>query len=143
MSLKNGIAELSPNQTAVDLFGHLKPGNKVAILTRFSAEQAAPYVEALEERGLKVRVISGQDGEQDFCFLMSATKEMIGIVYSTYLFWAGILSQTCKRVLAYSIDTTSRANTGRIVFMAYNWTHPDLKRKMEHKLIVPEIAVAR
>lgn len=75
---KKGFKELSPNQTAADLFGHLKPGEKVAIVTRFSAKQAKPYTDALEQRGLKVRVIEGQSGTEDFCFLMSAQKEIIG-----------------------------------------------------------------
>jgi hypothetical protein len=50
-----GYEELSPNQTAHQLFRHLGRGDKVAITTRFDASVARPYVEALENRGMKVR----------------------------------------------------------------------------------------
>lgn len=137
MSKKIGNRDLDPQQTAIELFGHLEPGNKVAIITRYESETAQPYVDALEERGLVVRVIQGQTGNEDFCFLMNTHKEMIGIVYSTYLFWAGVLSKTCQRVVAYSVNTKARAKSGRVVYMKYNWTHPELKRKMKFQLIEP------
>lgn len=131
-----GFTELSPNQTASDLFGHLNPGDKVAMVTRFTAKEAKPFTDALEARGLKVRVIGGQSGTEDFCFLMSAQKEMIGIVISTYLFWAGVLSKNCKRVLAYSLDT--RARRKKHAFISYNWTDPEVRQKWDFQLITPK-----
>lgn len=135
---KKGFSELNANQTAYELFGHLNAGDKVAIVSRFSAKEAKPYTDAMEHRGLKVRVIEGQSGTQDFCFLMSAQKEMIGIAKSTYLFWAGVLSKSAHRVLAYSLDTPqTRARSHDNPLISYNWTHPELKRKFDFKLFKP------
>ena len=98
------MRELNPNQTAFELFGHLNTGDKVAIMSRFGEEHMQPYVDAMKERGLKVRVVTGQTGVQDFCFLKSSTKEIVGTRKSTYFGWAALLSDTVKRVTAYSID---------------------------------------
>lgn len=51
LGVRLGFAELKPNQTASELFGHLKPGDKVAIITRFTAQEAQPYVQALQQGG--------------------------------------------------------------------------------------------
>jgi len=144
-AVKKGFMELDPNQTAVELFGHLNAGDKVAIVTRFAddeSEYVTSYVRALESRGLKVRLIRGQTGVEDFCFLMSATKEIIGVAVSTYLVWAGLLSDTVQRVLAYSLESTERADTGRDVFIHYNWTHPELQRRIQFQLLRPNIPPA-
>lgn len=137
MSKKIGTVELDPQQAASELFGHLNEGDKVAIITRYDASTAQPYVDALEQRGLQVRVIQGQSGNEDFCFLMNAKKEMIGIAYSTYLFWAGVLSNTCQRVVAYSINTQARKESGRTVYVKYNWTNTELQKKFQFQLIHP------
>ena len=67
--------------------GHLSPGDRVAITTRFHTKDVQQYVTAMESRGLIVRVISGQSDIEDFCFLLHARKELIGNVVSTYVKW--------------------------------------------------------
>jgi hypothetical protein len=94
-----GYHEADPQQTVNDLLGHLKEGDTIAIVTRFSGESAQSYVDAFEARGLKVRVVDGQDGPADFCFLMSARKEVVGLTKSSYLMWAGYLGNA-TRVIA-------------------------------------------
>ena len=92
LSQSRGFEETTPNQTATLLFGHLKPGDKVAITTRFRDNvNTRAQVRALEARGLKVRVIAGQTVAQDFCFLSSTQKELVGVAQSTYSSWAAIL----------------------------------------------------
>jgi hypothetical protein len=86
-----GFEELSPNKTAYELFAHLRPGDKIAITTRFGGKHVEPYVSALNERGLNVRVVDGQSGTEDFCFLMSAQKELVGTSLSTFSRWAAYL----------------------------------------------------
>ena len=108
-SAKKGLKEIGPEQAARDLLGHLKPGDKVAIVNAFGREYVQPYVDAFEGRNLTVRVIEGQTGIEDFCFLMSTQKEMFGIAYSTFFVWAGVLSNS-SRVVAYSMDTKGAAN---------------------------------
>ena len=117
--------ELGPNQTARDLFGHLQPGEKVAIISRF-LEGTQDYVGALEARGLQVRVVTGQSGVEDFCFLMNTKKESIGIVMSTFFFWAGLLGN-CAKVIMYSVDGKEADPD---LHNSHNWTHPELKQRI-------------
>lgn len=129
-----GFEEMGANQTARDLFGHLRPGNKVAITTRFGVESAAPLVRALEARGLTVRVVANQTGVEDFCFLKSAQKELIGIAKSTFFRWAAFLGN-CKTVRMYKLDSPAiRKKGGENIFRIMNWTHPDLKKRISFEL---------
>jgi hypothetical protein len=123
-----GFHEANPVQVAHILFGHLKEGDKVAIVTRFEGETAQPYVDALEARGLKVRVVDGQDGPADFCFLLSAQKDVVGMMKSTYLRWAGYLGNA-TRVVAYTLASSNYTPT------KYNYTSPGLKGKFEFPVI--------
>jgi hypothetical protein len=122
-----GFAELGPEQTANDLFGHLKTGDKVAIVSRFSKEHAQSHIDALERRGLQVRYVTGQTGVQDFCFLMSTQKEMIGPLISTYFAWASFLSNS-TRIVAYSLGSKQLQPT----FRPYNVTN--LKSRLVFRL---------
>jgi hypothetical protein len=131
-----GFQELSPNQTAHDLFGHLNPGDKVAIVSRFGIEHVQQYVDALEDRGLQVRLIEGQSGVQDFCFLMRAQKEMVGLAISTYFMWAALLGD-CRTVTAYSVDTEERRYTFGDGHVTYNFTNPTLAGRFAFPLIAP------
>jgi hypothetical protein len=128
-----GYEELSPNQTARQLFGHLGKGDKVAITTRFDTIAAGPYVEALERRGIQVRIVTNQTDTQDFCFLMQAQKEIVGLARSTFFLWAGFLGN-CSRVRAYSVDSPDRRGAVPDVFDHYNWTHPELQSRVLFEL---------
>lgn len=106
--LQARFPELGPNQVAKDLFGHLPRGSKVAIISRFVDDNVHQHVEAFEKRGLQVRVITGNSGEQDFCFLMSAEKEIVGSSRSTFFYWAGLLgkAKTIRLHTALSVNQT-------------------------------------
>mmetsp|Transcript_2701 Transcript_2701/g.3847 ORF Transcript_2701/g.3847 Transcript_2701/m.3847 type:complete len:392 (+) Transcript_2701:160-1335(+) len=125
-----GFHEADPQQAANEVFGHLKEGDKVAIVTRFGGESAQPYVDAFEARGLKVRVVDGNDGPADFCFLMSAQKEIAGMAISTYFAWAGYLGNA-TRVISYQMassklkilshhNCTSKGLRGKFDFVTLN-----------------------
>lgn len=124
-----GFEETTPNQTANLLFGHLKPGDKVAITTRFQDNAyTRAQVRALEARGLKVRVIAGQNAGQDFCFLTMAKKEFVGNVRSTYAMWAAILGNMQVARL-YTVDSRGlrqRYGGNFRNHLSYNWTNPKL-----------------
>jgi len=92
--------ELPPDRVANELLSHLNVGDKVVLLSRFT-KTLKPFVKLIQKRGLIVRTITGQSGIQDFCFLMSTTKELIGMFQSTYVFWAALLSTTVKKVILY------------------------------------------
>jgi hypothetical protein len=124
-----GFHEANPQQAANDLFGHLKEGDKIAIVTRFGGASAQPYVDAFEARGLKVRVVDGQDGPADFCFLMSARKEVVGLAISTYLMSAGYLGNA-TRVIAYDMASANRGPA-----RSSNYTSPGLQGKFDFRII--------
>ena len=135
-----GFEELSPNKTADELFGHLGKGDKVAIISRFSTSPTIQlYVEALERRGIRARVITGQVGTEDFCFLMHAQREMVGTASSSYLQWAAYLGNPTK-ARAYSVDSPSRRrrNGGETPFYSFNYTHPDLASRFSFELYKAE-----
>ena len=71
-----GFEELNPNATARELFGHLRKEDRIAITTRAqSAAAAQPYVDALAQRNVTARVITGQEDVQDFCFLQQTPAQ--------------------------------------------------------------------
>lgn len=128
-----GFEELSPDKVANELLSNLKRGDKVAITSRFT-EHVLPYVNALEERGLVVRVVEGQTGLQDFCFLMRASRELIGVATSTYVTWAGLLGDA-KRVRLYSVDSPDRRAQDNEYFWYYNYTiNHQLKARFSFEL---------
>ncbi len=109
--------------------GHLHSGQKVAITTRFANDPIMEvYERAMQERGFHVRVISNQTGVQDFCFLLRAQQELLGVAKSTYARWAAYLGDA-KQVQLYALD-----NPGSTEFihqtMRFPWSHPELKRRI-------------
>jgi hypothetical protein len=128
------------------VFSHLNEGDKVAIISRYGQGDAQQYVDALQARGLRVRFVSdgvdGPSGLQDFCFLMHAKKEAIGMAISTFFMWASLLGN-CPKVVAYSVD-----NPQRRVFVGdghhtYNFTNPTLAGRFSFPLISPTDSAVR
>lgn len=132
-----GFEEIGPDQMANELFGHLQPGDKVAITTRRLGNNATqPYVEALRRRGIQVRVVVGQTGVQDFCFLMNTKKELVGTATSTFAVWAGLLGNS-SLVRLYSLDTPERRAIDVPLLFKYNFTHPHLRSRIKFELYKP------
>jgi hypothetical protein len=98
--------ELDPTRTAQELLGHLKPGHKVAIVSRSSEQEIRSYIEAIQKRGLVVRYVSDMNGIQTFCFLLTASKEIVGTVQSTFFRWAAILNRQVQSVVMYCLNYT-------------------------------------
>ncbi len=120
-----GFHEADPQQAANEVLGHLKEGDKVAIVTRFGGKTTQPYVNAFEARGLKVRVVDGNDGPADFCFLMSAKKEIAGMTLSTFFEWAAYLGNA-TRVISYQMASSSKK-----IVLQHNCTSKGLKGKFD------------
>jgi hypothetical protein len=129
-----GFQELSPRKTAEQLFGKLTAGEKVAITTRFDNSVTQEYVHELEQqRGLQVRVLSGQTGVADFCFLKQAKKELVGMQKSSFFHWAAYLGQADK-VRSYLVETNNTANKGQQQLQAeYEWSDGDLRSRFHHE----------
>ena len=119
---RKGFIELSPNRTANELFQHLQPGEKVAIVSRFQSPHTLAYADALKERGLEIRSISNSTGVEDFCFLMKTKRELAGPSQSTYCFWSAFLGNATTNWL-YSISSNRK-------HLQYNWIHPEIRSRM-------------
>jgi hypothetical protein len=135
--IHKGFEELSPAKTAQELFGHLHPGDKVAVVSRVYSNTTQEYATALEQQlGLQVRVIVGNRGVEDFCFLVQTQQELAGIARSTFLQWAVVLG-TAQTAYLYSIDSpaTRRSLGGDPHLGQYSndatWTNPVLRDKVQ------------
>ena len=132
-----GFTELSPSRTANELLQHLQPGDKVAITTRFRGYYADQYVKALQGRGIQARLITGQEGVEDFCFLAKAQREVIGNVVSSYARWAAILGNASTARL-YILDTSGlrqhTKNNGLLRTLGFNWTNPTLQSRVKFEV---------
>ena len=98
--MKLGFEELSPNQSV----GLLQGATKVAITTRFDNKHARAYLNTFIQQGWEARIVSGQTGTQDFCFLQHANKLLAGM-RSTFALWASYLGDG-KNVTLYRMNTT-------------------------------------
>lgn len=125
-----GFEELDPQRTVDLLLGHLKQGQKIAITTRFAHDpRVQRYVRAMSAHGFQVRLVTNQTGVQDFCFLLHAQQELIGVAKSTYARWASYLG-LAQKVQLYALN-----NTGSKAFIAnvmeYPWEHPEIVRRIQ------------
>lgn len=98
---QRGMRELDPVRTSNELLRHLTAGNKVAIISRFPQQKLGNFTAVLRKRGLRVRFVTGQSSVQDFCFLKSAKKEIIGGRKSTYFRVAALLNDVVENVTIY------------------------------------------
>jgi hypothetical protein len=126
--LLKGYQELDPNSTAELLFANLRPGDKIAIVSRF-ADNVQPYVLALESRGLSVRVIRNQTSVQDFCFLQSTQRELVGAKMSTFVAWAAILGDA-KQARLYAVNSTWTQRRGTSFLGHYTSSRKGLRDRL-------------
>eukprot|EP00977_Amphora_coffeiformis_P002736 scaffold521_cov167-Amphora_coffeaeformis.AAC.27 len=128
-----GFEELNPHDTAHLLFSNLREGDRVAITGRHPGA-AQPYVDALLQRNISARIIRGQSDVQDFCFMLSAQRELVGTAHSTFVECAGLLSTTSVPMRLYSVNSPStRRATGAKWFRRFNWTHPNLRERFSYE----------
>ncbi|KAL3944230.1 MAG: hypothetical protein SGBAC_001673 [Bacillariaceae sp.] len=136
-----GFAELSPQKTAKELFGHLKQtaDAKVAITTRIPNQIARNRVEALKQEGVQAYLLDDQTAVEDFCFLKESKKELVGNARSTFVFWAGLLGKV-PIVRLYHVDNWGLRNRHRNFYerFTFNWTHPELKERIKFELYQAE-----
>eukprot|EP00980_Cylindrotheca_fusiformis_P010684 scaffold2391_cov113-Cylindrotheca_fusiformis.AAC.1 len=108
--LEHAFEEVDPKMAAEVLFADSKPGDKVAIVSRFQ-KYTDGYIKAFRKKGMKARYIKGQTGVQDFCFLYKAEKELVISARSTFGRWAAFFGQA-KRVRLYSLSTNASRARG-------------------------------
>jgi hypothetical protein len=129
--LLKGYQELDPNSTADLLFANLRPGDKIAIVSRFT-DNVQPYVVALESRGLSVRVIRNQTSVQDFCFLQSTKKELVGAKMSTFVNWAAVLGDP-ERARLYAVNSSWTQKRGKGWFGHYTSSRKELRDRFVYQ----------
>jgi hypothetical protein len=134
----HGLDDLSPEKIATNLFGHLQPGDKIAITGRNlgnGENGTASYnvVQALEGRGLIVRVMSKTSPMEDFCFLKGAKKELVGVFSSSFVQWAAYLGNaTISRM--YQINFPEATI---LPLFHKGYSHPELKSRLKLELYDP------
>ena len=130
------------------MFPHLGKGDKVVITTRFYDDPILQeHVNALQSRGIQVRVVGGGDnnnikerqGIEDFCFLLHAKKELIGSTRSTFALWAAVLGQA-ENILLYTIKSPAlKFRFGPFIKMFftgnYTWDLADGKKSLQMVLL--------
>eukprot|EP00980_Cylindrotheca_fusiformis_P010134 scaffold2253_cov119-Cylindrotheca_fusiformis.AAC.9 len=115
--LKHGFQEADPTIAAEVLFADSKPGDKVAIVSRFQ-NHTDEYIKAFRDiKGIKARYIQGQTGPQDFCFVYKAQKELVVSARSTFGTWAAFFGEA-KRGRIYCLSTNAARASG--VDVMYN-----------------------
>jgi hypothetical protein len=80
---------------------------KVAIVGHFP-EKVSNFTYTLLGHGLEVRSITNHSGVQDFCFLKSATKEIIGGLKSNFFRIAALLNDSVSKVTIYCLHQPSQ-----------------------------------
>eukprot|EP00980_Cylindrotheca_fusiformis_P010137 scaffold2253_cov119-Cylindrotheca_fusiformis.AAC.12 len=118
--LRLAFEEADPTMAAKVLFADSKPGDKVAIVSRFQAH-TDKYIKAFRDiKGMKARYIKGQTGLQDFCFLYKTQKELVVSARSTFGTWAAFFGET-KRGRIYSLSSSaSRAFGADVMYNPFS-----------------------
>jgi hypothetical protein len=103
------FAELSPDQIVPFLSKELEIGGSVAIVSRFPDDNhTLSYQKALLNTGYRARIIQEQTGVQDFCFMLHCQHELVGLLTSTYVWWAAELGNMSSTLYSKAVrnDTT-------------------------------------
>jgi hypothetical protein len=120
---KLGFEELSPNKTVKEVLKDYRPGDKVAVVSRFS-EFGEKYVHEMVEAKLDARLIENLNGMQSFCFLLSGVTEFIGYSKSTFAIWAAYLGHA-KRNRLYNLRSPERGNG----IIWYNFSNMEIRKR--------------
>ena len=142
-----GFEELGSSRLVSEVLGHLKDGDKLALVGRGlesdaqnNKTEAYEIVKALASKNLTLRFApSGNNGVEDFCFLTHTRKELIGSSKSTYMALAAYLAAPgLERARMYQFVTPRVAHRGGgsslEIFRAtvgFNWTHPELRSRVQ------------
>jgi hypothetical protein len=120
---KLGFEELSPNKMVQEVMKDYRPGDKVAVISRFSTF-GQNYVHRMQEAKLDARLMENISDLQSFCFLMSGGLEFIANSKSTFAQWAAYLGNA-SRVRLYNLRSPERGNG----IIWYNFTNADIRKR--------------
>lgn len=147
-----GLEELSAHQVATEVFARplARERKSIAIATRFPGHSASEeYYNALVQEDFDVQWLTKKDSNthshpsamQDFC-AMRRTIELVGMVRSTFVVWAALLGNPNGKARLYSVDSIwtrkKFGRNGKPIFRYYNWTHPELQRRIHFELYKAE-----
>lgn len=117
--------------------GLLQGASKVAITTRFDNKLARAYLDTFVRQGWQARIVSGQTGVQDFCFLKRA-KNLLAGKRSTYAVWASFLGDA-QNVTLYKMNTTNTRNRfgDQYVTLDHQFNTSELRDRIRFVTLTP------
>jgi hypothetical protein len=127
---------MSPFKITNELFRDKVSGEKIAIVTRIKDSVVSEIVQLLTGRGLQVRVITGQSGVQDWCFMKHAQKELVGSGISTFFKWAAFLGNATSTRL-YMLDSPrfrQRRSMGNTLTEAAHLINSDVGSRIRYEV---------
>ena len=127
--------ELSSNEIATNVLGHLKAGDKLAIVTA-NRKPTRGLIQAMRARNVTVRAVisKGDDFMADFFFMLSARRELIGRAESTFFMWAALFNRRVQRTNAYSYDNGYGYKQRYFGDFPHNIENAELKERMHFQL---------
>jgi hypothetical protein len=140
---QTGLEELSPHMVATEVFrksnNATTTSTKIAIATRFlGRSRTDEYLETLQQHGFDTRLLSSNHSAmQDFCAMRNA-PELVGMVRSTFVMWAALLGHGTARLYSVDSPATRRKYGVNKIFRAFQWTHPELQRRIRFELYQTE-----
>jgi len=125
-----GFAELSPQQAATELFADANGKQTIQITTRIPNRFAREYATALN-----ATLVTEYESHpmHDFCYMHQA-QHLVGNARSTFAIWAGYLGS--GQVRLYHVNNTGlwQRHPNFWERFTYNWTNPDLRRRVHWEL---------
>ena len=99
-----GGGELTPPNAAKMLSSSLPPGSNIALVPgRSDGKRIQAYKDAFTNSSFNVRIVKGESGIQDFCFLNHA-EYVWGTIQSSYAAWASILNKNLHNATLYAAN---------------------------------------
>ncbi len=130
-----GFEEILPEKSVALFDG----ATKVAITTRFDNDIARGYIEAFAREGVVARLVTGQSGTQDFCFLKHA-KNLVAGARSSFAKWAALLGNATK-VTFYKMNTTETRNRfgEEFLLIHHHFQRSELRNRIRFVTVTPAV----
>ncbi|KAG7337125.1 hypothetical protein IV203_006384 [Nitzschia inconspicua] len=128
----------------------------ITVVSRYDSIESMAQVQALQKEGFSSRLrphnidssnshstdttdsLLSSSSMHDFCYLLQATGDIAGMARSTYFKFASLFGRS-RTSWWIVVDTPQgRHKLGDWWDFSHNWTHPVLKRRIQHRIFLPE-----
>ena len=122
-AIGNYYTEANPNTVTHYIFGNTTAYNRnnthITITSRFD-RGLEPYIRSLQHhKGIATTVLSNRSSMQDFCYMMTTPRELVGKYHSTFVRWAAFLG-TAKLNRFYVLNQNIDGIDNGSNFTSYN-----------------------